>query len=78
MAPGVLLVVALALLSASASTLILGYTYLGWAVLAVAAIVLVKVPLARSDCQGKAGLSPHGGGQCPKCGTNNPVRLWSL
>jgi len=56
----------------------LEYPYAAWALLAVGAVVLVKVPIAWGDCRGKSGLSPHGGGTCPNCGAHNAVRFWSL
>lgn len=77
-APGIFLMIALALFGMSLLTLFLGYTYVGWTCLAIGAFVLVQVPIAWFDCRDKAGLSPHGGGTCPNCGASNRVQLWSL
>ena len=77
-APGIFLVIALALVVASLGAQFVGHAYIGWACLGIGAFVIVKVPIAWSDCRGKSGLSPHGGGTCPKCGADNPVRPWSF
>ena len=72
------LIVALALLGISVLVFSIGYNYVGWGCLAVGALLLVKVPLAWYDCRSSGGLSPHGGGTCPECGSSNRVQLWSL
>lgn len=77
-APGTFLIFALGLSAVSLLTLFLGHTYAGWVCLGLGAFVLVQVPIARSDCRDKAGLSDHGGGTCPNCGADNSVKLWSL
>jgi hypothetical protein len=77
-APGLFLMFAVALVGASLVAFFLGHSYIGWVCFAIGAFVLVQVPIARSDCRGKAGLAPHGGGTCPYCGADNRVKLWSL
>ena len=77
-APGVFLMIALTLVAMSLVTFYLGHIYIGWICLVLGGFVLVQVPIAWSDCRGRAGLSPHGGGTCPNCGAENPVRLWSF
>lgn len=76
--PGSFLIFALVLVGAALLMLFLGHTYIGWTCFATGVFVLLQVPIARSDCRGRAGLSPHGGGVCPNCGADNPVKLWSL
>jgi hypothetical protein len=77
-APGIFLVTTFALIGTSVLAFVFGHTYVGWICFGFGAFVLVQVPIAWSDCRGKAGLSPHGGGTCPNCGADNRVKLWSL
>lgn len=77
-APEMFLIGALAFLAASVAAHLLAPAYLGWALLAIAAALLVKVPIAWSDCRRATGLATHGGGTCPGCGGHNVVRPWSL
>ncbi len=77
-APGVFLLLALALCGASALTLYLDLRTVGWICFVFALFVTIQIPIAWSDCRSKSGLSAHGGGTCPTCGADNPVRLWSF
>ena len=69
-APGIFLIASIVFIAVSVSALLLGYPYIGWPCLAIAAFVLLQVPVALSDCRR--------GGECPQCGADNCVRFWSL
>ena len=77
-APGVLLSFAVVLICATAIAFVLDVAYVKWVGLGISAFAAVQVPIAWADCRSRAGLAKQGGGTCPKCGTKNPVRLWSL
>ena len=77
-APGLFLIIALVVIGASVVTLPVGPAIVGWIGLAIGAFVLVRVPIAWLDCRRQAGLAPQGGGTCPHCGADNPVKFWSL
>jgi hypothetical protein len=77
-APGALLCFAVVLSSATAAAFVLELAYVRWVGLGTSAFVAMQVPIAWSDCRSRAGLADHGGGVCPKCGFQNPLRLWSL
>ena len=77
-APGLFLVGALIFTAITATTLLLKVAYVPWICLAIALFVAIQVPIAWSDCRSRSGLSTHGGGTCPNCGSENPVRFWSF
>jgi hypothetical protein len=77
-APGIFLMIALGLVAIALLTIVFGHVYIGFGCLAISAFVFIQVPIAWSDCRGKVGLSPNGGGNCPNCGADNRVRLWSM
>lgn len=77
-APGALLGFAVVLLSATAAALLLDVAYVKWIGLGIGSFVVLQVAVAWADCRSGAGLAKHGGGTCPTCGADNPVRLWSL
>ena len=70
-APGVFLVGSI-ILSAIALVLFwMDVAYWPWVILAVATFVAIQIPVAWGDCR-------RGGGACPKCKAENPVRPWSF
>jgi hypothetical protein len=77
-APGILLGFAVLFVCATAITFVLDVAYVKWAGFGISVFVAIQVPIAWVDCRSEAGLTEQGGGTCPKCGTENPVRLWSL
>lgn len=77
-APGLYLATGSALLALSLAMHTLDVAWLGWALLAAAVLVLARTPIAWLDCRRPSGGTPHGGGTCPHCGTENVVRPWSL
>lgn len=77
-APGVLLGLAVVFLCATAVAFVLDIAYVRWVGLGISAFVAMQIPIAWGDCRSRGGLVEHGGGTCPECGTENPVRLWSL
>jgi len=77
-APGALLGLAVVFFCVTAAAFVLDIAYLKWIGLGISAFVAMRIPIAWADCRSRAGLSEHGGGTYPKCGAENPVRLWSL
>jgi hypothetical protein len=77
-APGVLLGLAVVFIFSTAIAFVLDVAYVKWVGVGLSAFVAMQVPMAWADCRSRAGLAEQGGGTCPKCGTENPVRLWSL
>ncbi len=76
--PGVLLALAAVFFCATAAAFVLGVAYVRWIGVALSALVAIRIPIAWTDCRSRSGLSGHGGGVCPNCGIENPVRPWSL
>ena len=77
-APGVLLGFTVVLTCSTAVAFVLDVAYVKWVGLGISVFVAMQVPIAWADCRSRAGLAEQGGGTCPKCGAENPVRLWSL
>jgi hypothetical protein len=77
-APGVLLGFAVVLICLTAIAFVLEVAYVKWVGFGISAFVAIQVPMAWAACRSRAGLAEQGGGVCPKCGIENPVRLWSL
>jgi len=77
-APGVLLVLAVVFICSTAIAFVLDVAYVKWVGFGISVFVAMQVPIAWADCRSSAGLAERGGETCPKCGSENPVRLWSL
>ena len=77
-APGALLGFAVVIICSTAIAFVLDVAYVKWVGFGISAFVAMQVPMAWADCRSSAGLAEHGGGICPECGTENPVRFWSL
>lgn len=77
-APGVLLGFAVMFSCSTAIAFLLDMAYVKWVGFGISAFVTIQVPMAWATCRSRAGLAEQSGGTCPKCGTENPVRLWSL
>ena len=77
-APGILLGFTVVLVSLTVLAFVLNGGHWKWVGLGISVLVALQVPFARAACRAKAGLAKHGGGTCPECGVENPVRLWSL
>ncbi len=77
-APGVLLGFAVVFICSTVIAFVLDVAYVKWVGFGISAFVAMQVPMAWAACRSKAGLAEQGGGTCPICGTENPVRLWSL
>lgn len=76
--PGTWVIVGGGVLAVAAVLFWLDLAFWGWLALAVAAFVLLQVPIAWMDCRGPSGASPSGGETCPSCGGTNTVWPWSL
>ena len=77
-APGVLLGLAVVFICSTAIAFVLHALYVKWVGVGLSVFVAMQIPMAWAACRSKAGLAKQGGGACPKCRTENPVRLWSL